>query len=282
MFKRSALLILLFLAFFSFTGMKIWFPSWWEEIHQYMENRDITIFAPQEEFSVLEERLAHAFQQKGMRMLKKGQVYYAPFLYIKGEYRPSQIGRQQLLWCLTTGELVLNTQNWKKTQGMRTLLSHRIAESEMAVLNELASFGGKQHEKQLLTRLGLSVPLFQNSCKNLQNYQLISYEAPYYKLNMPRSHFFVCPQTEWWDGPKFTQTTPSGRLIPATYNKEQVLHLIEQGLFGKGFYVLSSQVIYLPLYAFQVKTKEGQIVSASWNSLSGRLLRKEDGYPTFP
>jgi len=276
MLKKFFLLIFFLLALF---WVKMQLPSFWVEVNQYIENRDILLLSPHEEFSLLEGRLKRAFQQKGMALSKNVQLYYYPFLVIDGEYRSPQMGKQKLLWCLTTGELILNTQSWKKTCGLKMLLKPHLGEGEIAVLNELASFGGKQQEKQLLARLGVSPLVLQNSCQNLVNCKLISKEGMSYKLEIPRSHFFVCPQTEWIEPPSLKQAPPLGKVLPSSFSKEQVLGLVEQGVFGKGFYPKASSLVYLPVYVFQINTSDGKSFYASWNALNGRALRKEEGYP---
>jgi hypothetical protein len=201
-----------------------------------------------------------------------GQVtaLYSPHLLLQVKYAKNgkETSSSSMLWDLVQGELVLGTDSFLKTRGFSDCLQSQASAEDFRILHMLVKAGGSLTKGSITQDSGMEEGVVSERIESLRKRHLVSLSGDIVHLHVESPLLKVDPATTM-KRPFVHKETTRGSLLQSTYSEREVQNLVEAA-FGKDLAILSSNVIYVPLYELPVQNPDGSIRRTYWNAISGK------------
>jgi len=197
---------------------------------------------------------------------------FFPYLLMEVKYSTAtnQTGEGIILWDLTDGEMVLNTQDWEKTHGFGDCITAGTERYEFKIINLLSRCGGSIDRENLSRSLQIEsnvLDLWLDSCHKKK---LIVQSGNNYRLHFQQPKLHVVPETLLRD-PLVTKSMKNAEKISRRFSATQIRKIAEAA-FGNDFAIRSTMDVFLPVYSLTVQNPDGSLHTTYWNALNGQLL----------
>jgi hypothetical protein len=219
---------------------------------------------PSKELTCFEQRysIEQLVQKHQKNVKEKGGEYEAPrlelypYLLMEVKYvKHGQTYESYLLWSLTQGEMVLNTQNWSMTHGYDDCLAAKASRDEMRVVNALALAGGQLDRGAVIEKVKLDPTHIDEWLEKCRRKHLVVQTGSQWRLHMQKPVISQDPVTQWRDD-LVERSGDGAQIISARFREGQIMELA-QAAFGTDFAIKRSQLIYLPVYNITFKAADG-------------------------
>jgi hypothetical protein len=207
------------------------------------------------------------------------RLYFSPHLFLQVKYSAS--GRATvntaMLWDLIDGELVLNTNNFDRTQGFADCLNSKASADDFRLLHLLFKRGGSLSKEQMVNDLGMADETVCERVDSLKKRHLVVVSNDVVRIHVESPLLKVEPISTITKPVVHRKTTRS-MLFPSTFKKTEIESLI-QNAFGSDLAIRSSRIIYIPIYEVQVLNPDESLRKTYWNAISGQQLWKTSQAP---
>lgn len=254
--------------------------SWWlwNNHHQFRDT--IEHYVENGEFMTLEARYtADAIMDSHRKELLVDDQYtfqeptlkFYPYLLIQAKYVQSDKKTREgaVLWSLTDGEMVLDTETWEKTHGFEDAINAGATRNDFKIMHALAK-NGTLTRTQLQNELHLEADIFSPWIESAADKHLIIVSGDEVQLHLQNPKILVIPQT------KIKQafvTKPNSRTqrTDKQYSRNQIEKIV-QAAFGPTFTIRKMTEVFLPVYSISVLNPDGSVLTSNWNALTGQQI----------
>jgi len=256
-------------------GWWIWhspeISNWKDRVLQYVDNRDIETlearYLPNEIFEAHQNELIGSDKKN----LHNTALKYYPYLLLDVKYRDHAKTREGvLLWGMTEGEIILNTDTWEATHGFRDCLECQASKNDFKVMNALASHQGVSSIEQLQKDLRLERDVLDILIENAREKGLVIQNGSQVQLHFENPKILVTPQTKINQHFVYKPMN-DGQKVPRAYSQSQIM-TIAQEAFGNDFKIRSSKEVFLPVYSLEILNPDGSVQTSEWNALTGEKI----------
>jgi hypothetical protein len=271
--RRLPLLIIL--ALFASGGWWVWnsaaLANWKDQVFQYVDNRDIVTL----EARFLPEQVIEAHRQEivgnDKRTLQNAVLKYYPYLLLDVKY-PDQTKTHEgvLLWGLTNGEIVLNTETWETTHGFRDCLDCQATRADFKILQALARRQGSISIEELQKELHVEREVLNSWIEGSKRKHLIVQKGNLLHLHFENPKIFVTPQTKVKQH-LVSKPLGDGEKVTRNYSHSQIIEMTKAA-FGSDFKIRNEQEIFLPVYSLEILNPDGSVHISEWNALTGQRI----------
>jgi hypothetical protein len=199
---------------------------------------------------------------------------FYPYLLLEVKYSVSEdkTGEGIILWDLTDGEMVIDTNDWEKTHGFSDCIKARTDTHEFKILNILARKGGTSDRETLSKALHVENDILDAWIDNCRKKKLIVQIGNRYRLHLQNPKLRTHPQTHTNER---LVTKPVKNAIRAQrkYSPSQI-ERITKAAFGHDFWIRSMTDIYLPVHNIVIENPDGSLHTSHWNALNGKRLHQ--------
>lgn len=234
-------------------------------------------------FHTLEARFTPSqIMESHKRELLKGDKHkflepslkFFPYLLMEVKYSTpdERTGEGIILWDLTDGEMVLNTQDWEKTHGFGDCIASSTEKYEFKIINILSQRGGSIDREGLCKSLQVDSNVLDLWVESCQKKKLIVQSGNNYRLHFQEPKLHVIPETQLHDR-LVTKSFKNAEKVPKRFTASQIKKTAEAA-FGHDFAIRSTMSIFLPVYSLTVQNPDGSMHTSYWNALNGRILGK--------
>ncbi len=261
----------------AFAGYGIWFFG---STHPELRNK-VEEFVDSGSFNTLEVRYTadQIMENHRAELLKDGQhrylepqIKFYPYLLMEVKYTVSHDKTSEgvILWDLTDGEMVLNTDDWEKTHGFQDCIRAKTGRNEFKILSILAKKGGSIDREGLARILHVEDETLDSWMEGLRRKQLIVQAGNRYRLHLQNPKLKTVPETKL-DERLVTKPFRNALRVSRTYNLRQI-EQIAMAAFGNDFTIRRTLDVYLPVHCITVENPDGTLHSSNWNALNGRPI----------
>ncbi|MFA6118316.1 MAG: hypothetical protein WC688_00175 [Parachlamydiales bacterium] len=200
---------------------------------------------------------------------------FHPYLLMEVKYNRShdRTAEGVILWSLTDGEMVLNTNSWDMTHGFKDCIGFGADKDDFKIINSLASHNGVMDRDSLQKTLNIDNDVLDQWIENCRRKNLIVQNGNNYRLHFQNPKLQVMPET------KIEQSivTKAGRYASRISKKFRPSQIegIARSAFGNDFAIRKKTVIFLPVYSIKVQNPDGSLMTAYFNALNGKQLSQE-------
>jgi hypothetical protein len=244
--------------------------NWKDRILQYVDNRDIVTlearFLPEQ---IIDFHRKELLSEK--KTLQNTTVKYYPFLLLDVKYPDSGKTREGvLLWGLTDGEIVLNTDTWETTHGFRDCLECQAGRTDFKVLQALARRQGSISVEDLQKELRIEKDVLDIWVGSAKEKGLIVQKGNLLQLHFENPKILVTPQTKIKQH-LVSKPMNEAQKVGRTYSRSQIISLT-QAAFGTDLKIRSEEELFLPVYSFEILNPDGSVQISEWNALTGQRI----------
>ncbi len=268
--KLLAILLVASGTYFLYMHQRAW-------LHEFISQADaeesITCF----EATIIPEDL----QKKSAKTLLKNEKYswgeshfiYLPCLLVDAKYsqeqqRSTQSGK--MLWDLSAGELILDTNTFAKTAGFEDCLSSKVNAEDFRILNLLAKHQGSVSKDIVLRELGYDDDLAFQRIQDLRKKKLIATSNDTLRIHVENPLFRVEPKSNI-TLPFVTREVLRGQLIPTRFNQHELIDMIKVA-FGSDLGIRSTKIVFLPIIQLKILNPDGSKRTTHWNAITGKEI----------
>jgi hypothetical protein len=200
-------------------------------------------------------------------------LFFSPHLLVQGKYSPDGRSSQlaSMLWDLTNGELVLDTNGFDHTQGFSDCLMSQANADDFRILHTLTKKGPLSKEA-VVEELGIDDAIICDRIESLRKRHLVIVANDIVRLHVESPLLKVKPLTAI-TRPFVNRHSTHGSLISPTYSKGDIETLVKAA-FGPDLAIRSSRIIYIPTYEVQINNPDGSLRKTYWNGLSSKEMWK--------
>ena len=257
------------------------FGGWWfwnhnqqlrDVVDQYIENGEfLTLearYTPERIMEAHKKELLpdpqHAFQEPILK--------FYPYLLIDTKFvQPDRKTREGfLLWCLTDGEMLLDTDTWEKTHGFEDAINAHATRSDFKIMNALAKNGSPLSLEELQKDLHVETEMLSPWIEGAIDKHLIIRSGNEVQLHFQNPKIYVIPQTKIKQEFVSKPVSQSQRSAKR-YSRSQV-ERIANAAFGPTFTIRSVREIYLPVFSIIVQNPDGTTHTSLWNAITGQRI----------
>jgi hypothetical protein len=197
---------------------------------------------------------------------------FYPYLLLEVKYSVSddRTGEGIMLWDLTDGEMVIDTENWEKTHGFADCIKAGTERHEFKILNILAKKGGISDRETLSRALRVENEILDHWIDNCRKKKLIVQSGNRYRLHLQNPRLRTIPETRITER-LVTQPFKNALRAGKRYSISQI-EKISKAAFGDDFFIRSATEIYLPIHSIVVENPDASIHTSYWNALSGKKI----------
>ncbi|WP_213358129.1 hypothetical protein [Chlamydiifrater phoenicopteri] len=204
---------------------------------------------------------------------------FFPYLLLKARYQrenPSRNGDYEilegaLLWSLVNGEVVMDTETWNCSQGFRECLISKADKHDMLIMQTLIALGGSANKEYLIERLSTRNFHVAKSIKNCHRKKLIFVQGD--RVGIPFRKFQPlnnCMMT--MNRSLVSLIKPKGAIMISERHSEDDVRSLASKVFGKNFYVIDMQKVFVPAYKITTKGIDGSQRIEYINAINGKRL----------
>lgn len=206
----------------------------------------------------------HSFQEPVLKLY--------PYLLIDAKYTQADKRTREgsVIWGLTDGEMVIDTDTWETTHGFEDAINANANRNDFKILLVLAKHKGSLSRNLLAEELHLEADILNPWIESVLAKQLVVQHGNVLQLHFQNPKILVEPQT------KITQTfvsksTYQTQRTPRKYSRAQI-EKIAQAAFGPSFTIRKVTEFYLPVHNISVLNPDGTIFTSNWNAINGRRI----------
>lgn len=245
--------------------------NWKDKITQYIDNRDVVTL----EARYLPEQIVDAHRKELLdgekKSLQATTLKYYPYLLLDVKYPENSKTREGvLLWGLTNGEMVLNTDTWETTHGFRDCLECQATRNDFKILQALARRLSSASVEELQKELKIERDVLEGWIEGAKQKGLIVQKGNLIQLHFENPKILVTPQTKVKQH-FVSKPMNEAQKVPRTYSRSQIM-AITQAAFGNDFKIRSEQEIFLPVYSLEILNLDGSVQRSEWNALTGQKI----------
>lgn len=197
---------------------------------------------------------------------------YYPYLLLDVKYTEDKKSREGLLlWSLTDGEIVLNTDHWETTHGFTDCLDCQATREDFKVLQALAKHQGILSLDNLQQELHVERDVLENWLESAKEKHLIVQIGNTIQLHFENPKILVLPQTQIKQH-LVSKPISDGSRVSKTYSRSQIVD-IAKAAFGNDFKIRNEQEVFLPVYSISVLNPDGSVHTSDWNAITGQPLK---------
>lgn len=184
--------------------------------------------------------------------------------------KKSMVSREgEILWNLSSGEMVLNTATWSCSKGLRECLLLKAGRHDVSVMQALANLGGATSKESLARALSVKNVRADKVIKSCQKKKLIFSTG-----NQIGSHFQPLQPmqgctTEIVSSPVWLKKPRKAALVSPQFSEDRISNLVEM-IFGDNFLILSKDVVYVPVYKVFIIAKDQSERIEYINAVTGK------------
>ena len=199
---------------------------------------------------------------------------FFPYLLMEVKYSTigDHTGEGVILWDLTDGEMVLNTQDWEKTHGFGDCITAGAERYEFKIINLLSQRGGSIDRDGLSKCLQIDSKVLDLWLDSCHKKKLIVQSGNSYRLHFQQPKLHVIPETQLHDR-LVTKAFKHEERSSKRYSNTQIKKAAEAA-FGNDFAIRSTMDVFLPVYSLTVQNPDGSLHTSYWNALNGKMLSK--------
>lgn len=204
--------------------------------------------------------------------LLEPQLLFYPYLLMDVKYsKPNDLtGEGILLWGLTDGEMVLDSQTWEKTHGFEDCLLAKANKNDFKIITTLINAGGILDRERLYQKFKIDSDILDDWVESCRKKKLIAISGSKVRLHFQAPKLEMKPVTRLGQA-IVEQPAKAAHKMSANYSEGQIKKLTEV-VFGKDFGIRKSQEVYLPVYSIVVQNPDGSTLTTYWNALNGQSL----------
>ncbi len=246
--------------------------DWKDRALQYVDNREVLTL----EARYLPEQIAAAHRQglvsDDQRNLENTVLKYYPYLLLDVKYTDGNKTREGvLLWGLSDGEIVLNTDTWEMTHGFRDCLECQANRSDFKIIQTLAQRHGAMGVEELRRELQLEPEVIEQWIVGAKQKNLIVQKGTLLQLHFENPKLLVIPQTRI-NQHLVSKPLGEGQKIPRAYSRNTVIATAKNAFVGNNFTIRSEQEVFLPVYSLEVRNPDGSSQRSEWNAITGQRI----------
>lgn len=205
------------------------------------------------------------------RFLEPSVSFY-PYSLLEVKYTIAEDKTKEgvLLWDLTDGEMVIDTQAWEKTHGYGDCLNANADRNEFKILNILARKGGAIDRDGLAKTLHVENDILDAWIDSCRKKKLIVQSGNRYRIHLQNPKFRSLPEMKL-DERLVTKPHAKAIRISPRYSISQIERLAKAA-FGNEFAIRKTTDVYLPVHIIIVQNPDGSLHTSHWNALNGKRL----------
>ncbi len=237
-------------------------------LHEYVENGD---FLTLETRFSREHILAQHRKAYPQAKISTPRLQFHPYLLMEVKYLNAFHKTEEglLLWSLTEGEMILDTETWESTHGFADCILSGANHQDFQLLTALGRHsGGWATLQQLKQDLGIEEAQLTKWIKSVEKKHLAIHHSNIVQLHFSNPKFWVDPVTKV--AQKFaTKPLQHAQRLPKRFSRKQIQKAAEAA-FGQHFAVRRTCEIFLPIYHVEGQNPDGTTRSVQWNALTGQ------------
>lgn len=266
--------ILLFFIFVVLGGWWVWeyHVVWKDLLYQYIENHEImTLESKYTPEQIMESHRQELLGAGGKRSFLDPSNKYFPYLLLDVKYSEDNKSREGvLLWSMTDGEVVLNTNTWETTHGFKDCLECRASRQDFKILRTLAHHPGPISFEELLKELHLERDILEPWVEETKQKHLVVQKGGLLQLHFENPKILITPQTQVKHH-FVSKPIQSAQRVARVFSRNQIVEMAKAA-FGTDFTIRSEQEIYLPAYSLGVVNPDGSVHHSDWNAITGQRM----------
>lgn len=245
--------------------------QWKDYILQYIENGEIvTLESKYTPEQIMETHKAELIGNNLKRTyLEPSQKYY-PYLLLEIKYTDNNKSKEGfLLWSMTNGELVLNTETWETTHGFKDCLDCGATREDFKILKILAKKPSTSIE-DLQKELHIESDMAKEWIDSAKSKHLIVQNGNIIQLHFENPKILTTAQTQVKQ--HFVSKPISvNQRIPKVFSRSKIIDLAKAS-FGHDLKIRSEEEIFLPAYGISVLNPDGSVHTSDWNAVNGKKM----------
>lgn len=196
-------------------------------------------------------------------------LFFSPHLLIQGKYSIDNRSSQSasMLWDLTDGELVLDTNGFEHTQGFADCLTSQPNADDFRILHILSKKGPLSKETVIHEFGGDDVAVCER-IEGLRKRHMVIVSNDIVRLHVESPLLKVDPVTVITK-PFVHRHTVRSALIEPKYSRQDLESLVKAA-FGPNLAIRTCRMIYIPTYEIVVNNPDGSVRKTYWNAVCGR------------
>lgn len=220
---------------------------------------------------LMEEHRKNLLKKSGSKYLEPSLKFY-PYLLLEVKFTPSNTKTKEalILWDLTDGEMVIDTEDWEKTHGFGDCIQMSVQEQEFKVLHFLAKKGKAVSSAKIIEELKTETHLLDVWLKSCIRKGLVFMTQEGYRLHLEKPKLARTPETRI-DQKIITKPIKATSKASKRFADSKVERMARVA-FGKGFSIRRSTIVYLPVYNITVQNPNGSTQTSCWNASTGKQL----------
>jgi hypothetical protein len=231
------------------------------------------------EFRTLEIRYsAEEIMDRHHRELIKGTGYvyleprllFYPYVLMNTKFTTHNSSTQEgvLLWGLTDGEMVIDTETWERTHGYEDCLLARATYTDFKIIKEIMDAGGAVERDRLYQRFKADGEVIDSWVGQCRDKKLIVSTGNKIRLHLQNPKLENLPVTLLHE-PLVAKPTRLCSKSKKHYSLQQICKLAQMA-FGSDFVIRRTEQVYLPVYSISVQNPDGSVLTTYWNALNGK------------
>ena len=204
--------------------------------------------------------------------LQEPGLKFYPYLLVEISYKNADHKPLDgiLLWSLSDGELITDTETWTTTHGFEEMIAHDADAGDYKIVKALAANQGAMTRDQLQSYLSLSSRTVDDWIQKTRQKHLITQRGNQYALAQKNLEIDVKPQTkinQWLN----TKPYSHAHREPARFSSTEIEKAIHSA-FGGNITIRYAREVYLPIYNISIIHSDGTVRTTAWNALNGQPL----------
>lgn len=263
----------------------IGYGYFWLESHHPELKKQIVDHIPTNiigsEIKTLEVRYScDEIKERQKRVLLKDRRYdflntklkFYPFVLMDVKYLDEHEKPKEgaILWDLTDGEIVLDTNTWDKTHGFGDCIQAGAREEEFKILQAVAKNGGVCSRKSVEISMGEESDKTNRWINQCRRKHLIYEVEGNLHIHVESPHFTSVPETKL-KGALVTKSYKDATKMTPHFSTTQV-QKGAKAAFGQEFVVRRTRDVYLPVHAISVQNPDGSVETTHWNGVTGKKI----------
>lgn len=255
--------------------------AWWSWNHYDKLHEILGDYVEQGEFVTLEARYTpdqiienhrRELLSDQSRQVQEPAMRFTPYVLMEIKYAsPDKRTREGvILWSLTDGEMVIDTENWETTHGFEDALLADATRQDLRIMLALAKNQGSMSYDQLLREMRVEEETLDPWIMAARQKQLVTVRGNQLQLHFQNPKISVAPFTRIHQA-LVNKPYAHAKQMPRKYSKSQIERL-SKAVFGPDFAVRSAKEVFVPVYEISVLNPDGTIFTTSWNALSGQRI----------
>lgn len=249
--------------------------EWKDHLYSYIENKEIlTLESKYTPEQVMENNKIALLGANNKRTYQEPTIKYYPFLLLDVKYTEDKKSREgALLWSLTDGEIVLNTENWTTTHGLKDCLECEANRTDFKILLALARHNGILSLDDLQKDLHIEREMLDSWLDDAKMKHLVIQSGNLVKLHFENPKILIHPNTELKQH-LVSKAINGGQKVSKVFSRSQIINLAKVA-FGNDFKIRSEKEVFLPVYSIHVLNADGSLHTSDWNVITGQQIQPQ-------